>query len=316
MASFDLHSQSAYDCMFEVSGLQYAWNWNNYDSLVITSGSTTNGSTTDPNGTWYAVFNPPTGTSTSKSVFGTVDGLDPETTYTMRAYARTPDTRWWYIGVDTIKTTPEETPSQPYFIEANMLSGNSIRILFERASDARYTEVHWNTTSATPDYWSGYDARTTSLSTIDISGLPYDSDIYIWLRSRDSNGVVSQWMFCDILHTSDRPNNWDWSFNIASGGPIYYNTTSGSTIYAYIMAAWEYNAFTERINEFRNYKGLSNYSFTVAQQNVDLTKSQLKNMLNQCITAINQMGFNIPAIGTTLAAQTFIDMRIALNSIP
>lgn len=313
MASLNLYSQTAYDCLFHVANLQYDWNAYNYNSCVITNGSTTNGSTTDPSGTWYAVVNP--GATGGKYIDDIVSGLDPETSYTLKAYIMTTDMRWWYAGSDTIKTTPEVLPDEPYHDYTNLVGTNSAYIRFIKAFDTIYTEVKWNISGSDPDYWATYDQRTTSSTNITISNLPYGSDVYFWIRSRNSSGVTSGWVWAGMVTTSSRPNNWEWSYNIVSGGVLYNTYVEGSTIYAYPMTAAEYNFFTNRINEFRDYRGLSTYSFTQAQSGVNLTKTQLKNMINECVTAINQIGFSIPAVGSELKASTFTQMRDSLNSI-
>lgn len=108
-----------------------------------------------------------------------------------------------------------------------------------------------------------------------------------------------------------RPNNWTWEYTIAAGQPFY--SQSGSSVF--IMRASHWNEFTARINQFRVYKGLANYSFTTAL--TSHTPTQIKNCINQAITAINAMGFSQAQVssGGDVAASTFITMRNNLNSI-
>jgi hypothetical protein len=115
------------------------------------------------------------------------------------------------------------------------------------------------------------------------------------------------------VEQSLRPNNWYWSYNIVSGGDVYNTIMSGNTIYAYIIPATEWNNFTNRINQFRTYKGLSNYSFTSVSSDNNFTHT----IINQAVTAINAMGFSISSLssGVDVPASVFIQMRDSLNSL-
>jgi hypothetical protein len=78
------------------------------------------------------------------------------------------------------------------------------------------------------------------------------------------------------------------------------------------MPSNEWNNFTQRINQFRIYKGYSAASFTTATAGTGCTPS----MLNEAINAINGMGFSLPqASSGNISASTFINMRDTLNSI-
>lgn len=112
---------------------------------------------------------------------------------------------------------------------------------------------------------------------------------------------------------SSRPPDWVWSSNIASGSNAYNAIIIDETIKVYIMPASEWNSFCARINEFRTYKGLGNYSFTSASPEADFTYA----FINQAASAINAMGFAISGVsqGQDIAASIFITLRNALNSI-
>lgn len=111
--------------------------------------------------------------------------------------------------------------------------------------------------------------------------------------------------------TSGRPLNWNWEYSIVSGGGFY--AQSGSTVF--LMRAAHWNAFTARINEFRDYKSKTQYTFTTATTST--TEIGIRNCINQAITAINAMGFSQPSIssGDNVAASVFLTMRNNLNSI-
>ena len=105
--------------------------------------------------------------------------------------------------------------------------------------------------------------------------------------------------------TSPRPNNWSWTNTISSGSQIK-------------LTAAEWNSFTSRINEFRDYKGLSAYSFTTA---ISGTTPIEYTICNQAYTAINAITGHgtMPAQltnGGPLYASFFNGLKDALNAIP
>lgn len=112
--------------------------------------------------------------------------------------------------------------------------------------------------------------------------------------------------------TSGRPLNWGWEYSIVSGGGFY--AQSGSTVF--LMRAAHWNAFTARINEFRNYKSKTQYTFTTATTST--TEVGIRNCINEAITAINALGFSQAQVasGSDVLASTFLTMRNNLNSIP
>ena len=100
-----------------------------------------------------------------------------------------------------------------------------------------------------------------------------------------------------------RPNNWSWWSNIYSDAPIS-------------ITAAEYNAFTDRINQFREYKGLSRYNFTMASSGSII----LASMVGQCSDAISAMDPvtsppYAPYAGDEITARFFNRLMNALNSI-
>lgn len=96
-----------------------------------------------------------------------------------------------------------------------------------------------------------------------------------------------------------RPANWEWS-GIYSGAP-YEN-----------LNALQWNRFSDRINEFRAYKGLTAYPFTEAVSGVTL----LSTLFSESRSAIN----DIPGHGTVptvlyLSATSLNQLAAALNAV-
>lgn len=88
-------------------------------------------------------------------------------------------------------------------------------------------------------------------------------------------------------------------------------TISGSTIY--VMSANLWNGFTTRINEFRDYFGLPDYSFTTVYKDTNCSAS----IINEAINAINALGFSQSTVssGTNISASIFLTMKNNLNSL-
>ena len=160
-------------------------------------------------------------------------------------------------------------------------------------------------------YW--LSASTSTSTTAVISGLETGTTYNIrgtakwngtWYEAGWANGITTDEKTC--------PDNWEWSYFIYPDMPVYDTISFGSLIIAYIMPYYEWNAFTQRINDFREYKGLSKYSFTTVSSDSDCTPD----IINQAVDAINDMGFSINRVSHgNVPANVFIQMRKELNSI-
>ena len=99
----------------------------------------------------------------------------------------------------------------------------------------------------------------------------------------------------------NRPDDWYWESTIASGRTIN-------------ISASEWNDFCDRINEFRDYDGLSSYSFTRVYRG-DPIEASIVNEARSAISAISTSG-NVPGrvySGDPIYADIFLDLRDALN---
>lgn len=102
---------------------------------------------------------------------------------------------------------------------------------------------------------------------------------------------------------SERPDNWAWISTIASGRAVS-------------ITAAEWNAFCVRINEFREYKGLSAYSFTTVSKGTKISAT-ICNQAWSAIYAISGHG-TMPSAAVAdgpLYASFFTLLASALNSI-
>lgn len=133
------------------------------------------------------------------------------------------------------------------------------------------------------------------------SGFEPNTTYGIKLYSRNSNNVTIQIENASVTTLSNRPQNWQW----------YTPKVSGQWFY---VSASEWNAFCSRINEFRRYKGLHTYTFSMA-----ISESRAyAHQINEAISAIDPMVHTSPTMvtkGGTAYAYTMNQLRDSLNSI-
>jgi hypothetical protein len=114
-----------------------------------------------------------------------------------------------------------------------------------------------------------------------------------------------------------RPYNWAWDSTVVTGGsvPTVYSG-SGLLYRAKYLTATEWNDFTERINDFREYKGLSSYSFTTVFSDEPMVYTQG----NEARSAISAMSPPTPVpsaiISNSGMTSAFVNgLKNSLNSI-
>lgn len=168
-------------------------------------------------------------------------------------------------------------------------------------NSASYTSIGSNLSRSTRSYTFTTDANGNNF----LGGNRY----YFRIRVIDYSGNMS--LTADgtvsLLIPLGRPANWEWEYTITSGSQFY--SQSGKT--AYLMRAAHWNQFTARINEFRDYKGLSSYTFTTATTST--TPTGVRNCINQAINAINPMLSTAQRMDTIVAgdkvtAKIFTDL--------
>lgn len=177
-------------------------------------------------------------------------------------------------------------------------------------NSASYTSIGSTLSRSTRSYTFTTDANGNSF----LGGNRYYFRIrvidYAGNMSPTADGTVS------LLIPLGRPANWEWEYTITSGGKFYSQSADGKT--AYLMRAAHWNAFTTRINEFRDYKGLSSYTFTTATTST--TSTGVRNCINQAINAINPMlstsqRMNTIGVGDKVTAKIFTDLVAKIKLI-
>lgn len=120
-------------------------------------------------------------------------------------------------------------------------------------------------------------------------------------------GDTTDWIGIQYFTTpsqggGSRPDDWDWYSTIASGQTIN-------------LSASEWNDFCDRINEFRDYDGLSQFSFTTVYRG-DPIEASIINEARSAISNISTSGAvpNRVNSGDPIEASIFLDLRDALNA--
>lgn len=163
-------------------------------------------------------------------------------------------------------------------------------------------------------YATGYEYNYTGIwyytsgTSHNLSGLSPGSGYTFRVRGVN-HGNTSPEATYYFVTSSNRPSNWEWTYAKISGQPVF--NTNGKIVS--ILPATEWNNFTARINQFRNYKGVGTYTFTTVTNTTNFTAA----IANQAVNAINGMGKGIPTVssGSTITAAFFNNLRDQLNSI-
>lgn len=101
-----------------------------------------------------------------------------------------------------------------------------------------------------------------------------------------------------------RPDDWDWYSDIQSGLAIR-------------LSAYEWNAFCNRINDFREYTGLPAYGAFVRADPGDAISANICKHAVWAIQAMNPptSAPETPTAGDTITAEFFNRLKSSLNSI-
>lgn len=152
-------------------------------------------------------------------------------------------------------------------------------------------------TSSTTD-----TTRTVSVTSFLRRGYTYKVRVFI-VNSSGKVSTTSNWITI-VVPEKTRPSNFSWTYAKTSGGD--FNLTAA-----------EWNAFTSRINEFREYCDLSTYGFTTASKGNNFTAAMYR-QARTAIQAIDGYGTYIPYVysGDEITAYMMNILVSELNSIP
>lgn len=192
-------------------------------------------------------------------------------------------------------------------------------VVFENSGSANFfamgDEYTYGYLSTTTGFDSTYGMPTSYLAEDGESGpgdnfaITYNvtagTTYYIWVCEYDGNSTGTIELYVQPPEKAiTRPNNFSWTYTKTQGG-------------TFNLTATEWNALATRINEFRAYKGLSDYSFTTAYSGNNYM-AYMYNQARLAIQGISGYGTYIPTVssGDTVTAYMMNVLVSELNSIP
>lgn len=186
----------------------------------------------------------------------------------------------------TIKSVTHDTVT---ISVSGLVSGDVVRVFIRLADD---------TTDTTKD-WSG---TYTGSNLMQFTGLEPDTEYAINVNI-NASGWIGLQTFTTEAVTGSRPDDWEWYSTIEAGREIK-------------ITANEWNDFCDTINAFREYVGLSAYSFTTVEKGDEIKATYMR----QAILAINGIDGHgtLPAsvyAGNNIKASFFTKLADALNAV-
>lgn len=282
-----------------VNELGSAFNTNSYIKMVLSSGATTNGSSVPPSGILDSVnaLNPTNYTQTrtpTRTYSGA--GVSAGNSYLLYAYAQTSDGKYWSSGLGTVTLKNKQT-DVPGNLNVVPTSSTELKVSWDSVQNA--TEYELRITSpafpsrivySSPYYWGGLSPDTL-----------YEIQIRAYNSSNDSWSIWSGYKYART--DKGRPLNWSWDTNKVSGS-------------SFKLLSSEWNRFTSRVDDFRVYKGLSEFLFTPVYTGENFRASHFNDARN----AIANMNPGLPApffvnSGEDLRADVLNHLKDSLNSI-
>jgi hypothetical protein len=234
-------------------------------------------------------------------------GLAQGTGYVIKGFVRTGAGRT-HVGTTSFTTLSPSPPSGVGAISVTP-SENSLYISWGNASNVESyaLEVRQGNSGGTLVY-SAYNLLNTSET---VSGLTSATTYHVKVYAINSvgNGTPSETTATTSSPPNPRPLDWSWG-TLVSNNPTY---SYGGKLRANVVDAIEWINFCTRINEFRAYKNLSNYSFTSAITNESFTSS----IFNEASLAISQMATvpNTVSTGEKGVNSKIMALSNALNGI-
>ena len=236
-------------------------------------------------------------TADDTTLSSTFSGLSPAKDYAANVSLDGGDT---WIGTKYFTTDSDETINASF--EISNLTATSITFDvsdLESGQSVRFYVVN----NATGDYVvdSTYTATGTTMSKT-FGGLNPNTVYRVNVEINDAYLCGTQTV--TTPSETGRPIDWEWVSTIAKGAEIK-------------LSAAEWNSFTARINMFRAYVGLDNYSFTKAISGQTEISAAIINEARTAISVIDGHGTLPSAVvkGDVIKASIFNDLMDALNAI-
>ena len=242
------------------------------------------------------------GNVTSTSV--NITGLSESTLYTVKVYAQ----RSGYTNGQAATTTVTTSDLTPPIISSITGDGRGrMYVLFyayDNQSGLRSSNTYYTTISNANGTTYGQGAYSTNnyrTFTADANGYTFTHDAYYYMRvvvyDNAGNNTSSN---VRVQYKIARPGNWEWHQQKVAGAKLN-------------LTAAEWNSFCIKINQFRQYKSLGNYSFTTVSSGTRITAS----LMNQARTALSAITTAPPSVNTgdIIRASYFNTLRDNMNNI-
>lgn len=178
-----------------------------------------------------------------------------------------------------------------------------------------YYRLFFRRTDSTDMILSGkaYFAGVPTTFTHVVSGLEpstsYTANVYYSTNTTSPENFVMGAQTIVTKAASGRPSDWVWTTNIAQGlsVPQYEGILAPIT-------AQEWNAFGLKVNDFRRYQGLADYTFTTVTQGGAMTAA----IIGEGIAAIDELSDHgaLPASFQPAVASYWLNLAAALNAVP
>ncbi|MGM0807479.1 MAG: fibronectin type III domain-containing protein [Bacillota bacterium] len=243
---------------WQVTGLSSAWNSSNYTQIVLSSGTTSEGSTSAPSGVVGSVSAPGSGSSTSTPK--TYIGGSAGTTYNRNAYAQAANGRYYYVGSNSI-TLPNSTPPPPNTPSNISFTVNGKNITAHYTKGGYYVHLDYSWINGYPD------AVTTALS-YSFTVPEYDTYYSVDFQSENMDGQKSGWSGFKGFYSGSAPNppsqprnltatpqskstiflDWDSS---STGSPYGYDILVNNLYATSVTSGTSY--LLENLNEYTSY---------------------------------------------------------------
>jgi hypothetical protein len=235
-------------------------------------------------------------------------GLFSDTQYQAKLYATNSggNSTPTYVTFTTESEVPNP-PSSPTNFRVTSKNTESVNLAWDSVSGATYAVETYLQGTSTLVNWEYNISSTSKFVTGLFSGTAYT--FKLWAVKNGLNSTPDY-----ISETTDeplpvRPDDWIWT-SLSSGSTTY---ELGGVLMADVVSSVEWNSFCNRINEFRRWKNLEDYTFT----NVASKTSFSNGIYEEARLAISSMT-TVPASVST--GETGVNSKIqflsnALNAI-
>ena len=168
------------------------------------------------------------------------------------------------------------------------------------------TSSGWDSENGEPSSYFKYNDDSGTGSNFSFTyDVAANTTYYVWVKSYAGEGSGYVDLYIEPPEPAAvRPSDFSWTYTKTKGGN--FNLTAA-----------EWNTLTARINAFRAYKGLSDYSFTYAYKGNDFTAT-MDNQAVNAIKGISGYGSYLSTVssGDTVTAVGLNLLRDELNAIP